>query len=158
MGRKSVKENKNIYQLSREAAGFSRAEAQRETYLSSDRIADIENDKLPHPDEVVAMANGYKDPFLCNYYCAKECEIGCNNIPLQDKGKSLARISIEMLNALNYLEDSKKRFIEIVEDEEISPSEMEDFQKIQERLEKMDSIIDSLQLWIKQRELNTKNS
>lgn len=156
MGRKSTKENKNIYQLSRENAELSRADAQCETLISPDRIADIENGKLPHPDEVVAMANGYKDPFLCNYYCAKECAIGCENVALQEK-KSLSRISIEMLNALRYLEDEKNRFIEIVEDEEIKPYEEEDFSRIQERLRKMETVIDSLQLWVKQYEQKDKS-
>ena len=154
MGRKSTKENKNIYQISREAAGLSRAEAQDVTFLSPDRIADIEDGKTPHSDEVVAMAEGYKDAFLCNYYCAKECAIGCTNVASQEKNKSLARISIEMLNALNYLDAEKKRFMEIVEDEHISLHEMEDFQHIQQRFQKMESVIDSFQLWVKQYELN----
>lgn len=156
MGRKSTKENKNIYQLSREATGLSRADAQDVTLLSPDRIADIEAGKLPHADEVVAMANGYKDPFLCNYYCAQECAIGCNNVALQDKGKNLTKISIEMLNALNYLEDEQRRFMEIVEDEKIDFHELADFQNIQARFQKMESTIESLQLWIKQNELDGK--
>ena len=155
MGRKSTKENKNVYQLSRDALNFSRAEAERMTHISADRIADIENGKLPHPDEVVAMANGYKDPFLCNYYCAIECAIGAENVSPQEK-KSLSRISLEMLNALNYIEEEKKRFIEIVEDDQIDPYELEDFERIQERFKKMETVIDSLQLWVKHYELNRK--
>ena len=155
MGRKSTKENKNIYQISRDAMSFSRAEATRMTHISADRIADIENGKLPHPDEVVAMANGYRDPFLCNYYCATECAIGTENVSPQEK-KSLSRISLEMLNALNYIEEEKKRFIEIVEDDQIDPYELEDFERIQERFKKMETVIDSLQLWVKQCELNRK--
>lgn len=156
MGRKSTKENRNIYQQSREAAGLSRAEAQQVTYLSPSRIADIENDKLPHADEVVAMANGYKDPFLCNHYCSTECAIGCNRIAVQEKNKSLSRISIEMFNALNYIEEEKNRFMEIVEDEKISLHEMDDFQIIQERFKKMEAVINSFQLWVKQYELDGK--
>ena len=156
MGRKSTKENKNIYQLSREAMGLSRADAQDVTLLSSDRIADIEAGKLPHADEVVSLSNGYKDPFLCNYYCAQECAIGCNNVALQDKEKSLTKISIEMLNALRYIEDEQRRFMEIVEDEKIDFHELADFKNIQERFKKMESTIDSLQLWIKQYELDGK--
>lgn len=149
MGRKSTKENKNAYQISREALDLSRADAEHVTHISPDRIADIEDGKRPHPEEVVAMANGYKDPFLCNYYCARDCAIGSESVSLQEK-KSLSRISIEMLNALNYLDTEKNRFIEIVEDEEIKPYEEEDFARIQERLLKMEAVIDSLQLWVKQ--------
>ena len=43
MGRKSVKENKNIYQLSRENMGYSRAAASEKLeYISADRIEKIE--------------------------------------------------------------------------------------------------------------------
>ena len=153
MGRKSTKENKNIYQLSRENAGLTREVAQDYTLLSADRIADIENNKLPRPDEVVNMAYGYKNPFLCNHYCANECEIGRDSVaPL--KKKSLSRISIEMLNTLNYLEAEKNRFMEFVEDEKITEDELDDFQDFQTRFEKMAAIIDSLQLWVKQYELD----
>ena len=52
MGRKSTKENKNIYQISREEMNYSReAAAEKLGFLSSDRIEKIENEKtLPHPE------------------------------------------------------------------------------------------------------------
>ena len=73
MGRKSVKECKNEYQLAREAAGLTRAEAaDLMGYVSESRIEKIESEKsAPHPDEIVAMADAYKKPGLCNYYCSK---------------------------------------------------------------------------------------
>ena len=155
MGRQSTKENKNIYQLSREAAGMTRAAASAPTFLSADRIADIENDRPPHPDEVVAMSEAYKDAFLCNYYCAKQCAIGASSVAPQ-QSKSLSLITVEMLNALNYLEAEKNRFLEIVADEQISIQELDDFARIQERFQKMEAVIDSLQLWVKQSELTGK--
>ena len=62
MGRKSIKENKNIYQISRENMEYSRALASEKLqYISADRIEKIESEKtLPHPDEVLAMAECYK--------------------------------------------------------------------------------------------------
>lgn len=46
MGRKSTKENKNIYQLSREAMNYSRdAAAEKMDCISADRIEKIENEK-----------------------------------------------------------------------------------------------------------------
>ena len=58
MGRKSTKENKNIYQISRENNGLTRdAAAERLEFISSDRIEKIESEKSnPHPDEILAMA------------------------------------------------------------------------------------------------------
>ena len=58
MGKKSIKENKNIYQLSREKLDLTREKASEQmTYISADRIEKIESEKsLPHPDEILAMA------------------------------------------------------------------------------------------------------
>ena len=83
MGRKSTKENKNIYQTSRESCNFTREQAAEfMQFLSSDRIEKIENEKsLPHPDEILAMADCYKNPSLCNYYCSHECPIGQEYVP-----------------------------------------------------------------------------
>ena len=57
MGKRSVKENKNIYQQSREAAGLSREAAESiMTFVSADRIERIESGRsAPHPDEVMQM-------------------------------------------------------------------------------------------------------
>ena len=66
MGRKSTREDKNIYFLSREAADMTRAEAAEALYISEDRIEKIEYEKsAPHPDEVLAMAGCYKNAALC---------------------------------------------------------------------------------------------
>ena len=146
MGRKSTKENKNIYQLIREAMGLSRADAQDVTLLSSDRIADIEAGKLPHADEVVSLSNGYKDPFLCNYYCANQCPIGAQYVP-EIKIKDLSQIILELLASLNAVSKQKDRLIEITADGEISDDQIEDFVNIQEELERISIAVETLQLW-----------
>ena len=58
MGKKSTKENKNIYQLNRERLELTREKASELLEsVTSDRIEKIESGKsLPHPDEVLAMA------------------------------------------------------------------------------------------------------
>ena len=58
MGRKSTKENKTIYQTSRESLGLTRDQAaEKLEFISADRIEKIEYQKsLPHPEEVMAMA------------------------------------------------------------------------------------------------------
>ncbi|MGN1267357.1 MAG: helix-turn-helix domain-containing protein [Dorea sp.] len=149
MGRKSVKENKNIYHTSREALGFSRAAAaEKMEFISADRIEKIENEKsLPHPEEVLAMADCYKNPSLCNHFCSHDCPIGQEYVP-EVKAKELSQITLEMLAALNMLSKEKERLIEITVDGEISEDEIPDFVKIQKELDKMSMIIDSLNLWI----------
>ena len=70
MARVSTKENKNIYHKTREAMGLTReAASELLESITPERIEKIENERsLPHPDEVLLMAEKYKQPSLCNYY------------------------------------------------------------------------------------------
>ena len=149
MGRKSTKENKNIYQTSREEMKLTRESASEKLkFISSDRIEKIENEKsLPHPEEILAMADCYKNPSLCNYYCSHECPIGQEYVP-EVKFKELSQITLEMLASLNTLEKEKNRLIEITVDGVISDDEKKDFEKIQEQLAQISLAIDSLELWV----------
>ena len=149
MGRRSTKENKNIYQTSRETAELTReAASEKLQFISSDRIEKIESEKtLPHPDEILAMAECYKNPSLCNYYCSHECPIGQEYVP-EVSFKELSQITLEMLASLNSLEKEKNRLIEITVDGVISDDELQDFKKIQEQLAQISLAIDSLQLWV----------
>lgn len=149
MGRKSTKENKNIYQISRENMEYSRdTAAEKMGFMSSDRIEKIENEKsLPHPEEVLAMAGCYKNPSLCNYFCSHECPIGIEYVP-EIKEKALSQITLEMLATLNKLVREKDRLIEITVDGELSEDELPDFLKIKEELKEMSLAIDSLNLWM----------
>lgn len=149
MGRRSTKENKNIYQTSREAVSLTRdAAAEKLSFLSSDRIEKIENEKsLPHPDEILAMAECYKNPALCNYYCSHECPIGREYVP-EIKAKDLSVITLEMLSTLNTLSREKDRLIDIAADGEITSDEIPDFLQIHSHLDQMAQAIDSLRLWV----------
>ena len=149
MGRKSTKENKNIYQISREDMNYSReTAAEKLGFISSDRIEKIENEKsLPHPEEILAMADCYKNPSLCNYFCSHECPIGIKYVP-EIQTKELSQITLEMLATLNILTREKDRLIEITVDGKLSEDEMPDFLKIKGELEKMALAIDSLNLWL----------
>ncbi|MBE5935876.1 MAG: helix-turn-helix domain-containing protein [Lachnospiraceae bacterium] len=151
MGRKSTKENKNIYQISREELGLTReAASDLLITVSPDRIEKIENEKsLPHPDEILTMAECYKNPSLCNYYCSHECPIGKEHIP-EIKLKDLSQITLEMLASLNSLNEEKNRLIEITVDGKITKDEMEDFERIQEQLSQISMAVNSLQLWVQQ--------
>ena len=151
MGRKSTKENKNIYQISREALELTRDKASELLeFMSADRIEKIESEKsLPHPEEILAMAECYKTPSLCNYYCSHECPIGQEFVP-EVKAKELSQITLEILSSLNTLEQEKNRLIEITVDGEITADERKDFEHINDQLSQISSTIDSLQLWVRQ--------
>ena len=149
MGRKSTKENKNIYQLSRESLGLTReAAAEKLSFISADRIEKFESEKtVPHPEEILAMADCYKNPSLCNYFCSNVCPIGQEYVP-EVKVKDLAQVTIEMVVTLNNLVKERDRLLEITVDGKITKDEMPDFMNIQEQLEKMSITIDSLKLWV----------
>ena len=149
MGKKSIKENKNIYQLSREACEYTREKASElMEFISSDRIEKIESEKsYPHPEEILAMAKCYKSPGLCNYYCSHECPIGEKYVP-EIKMKELSQITLEMLAALNAMDKEKNRLIEITVDGEISEDEYQDFKAIRSQLAKISASVSALQLWM----------
>ena len=149
MGKKSVRENKNMYQLSREEAGMTRAEASEAMkFVTESQIEKIESEKSePHPEEIMAMAEAYKKPSLCNYYCSKECPIGQEYVP-EVKIKDLSQIVLEMLASLNALNREKDRLIEITADGIISDNELADFVTIQDKLNQISLTIDSLKLWV----------
>ena len=157
MGRKSVKENKNIYQQYREEAGFTREKASETMGIVSEtRIEKIESEKtVPYPDEIMAMAQCYKAPDLCNYYCSNECPIGIKYVP-QVQAKELTQIVLEVLATLNSLEKDKERLIEISADGEVSEEEEKDFGYINDQLDRISMAVGSLQLWIDRRELLEK--
>ncbi|MBQ1999469.1 MAG: helix-turn-helix transcriptional regulator [Spirochaetales bacterium] len=149
MGKRSTKENKNIYQVYRENLGLTRDKASEllET-ISADRIEKIESEKsIPHPDEILTMAEQYKSPDLCNYYCSHECTIGKKHVP-EIKMKDLSQIVLEMIASLNAIENKKNRLIEISVDGQITEDEFQDFTVIQDQLSKIAMSVDTLQLWV----------
>ena len=148
MARVSTKENKNIYHRTRESLQLTReAASELLESITPERIEKIENERsLPHPDEVLVMAEKYKQPSLCNFYCANQCPIGQQYVP-EVKIKDLSQIVLEMLASLNAMQKKKERLIEITVDGEVSEDELKDFIYIQEELERISIAVETLQLW-----------
>lgn len=157
MGKKSIKENKNIYQTSREALELTREKASElMEYISADRIEKIESEKsLPHPDEIVVMADCYKNPLLNNYYCSHECPIGQKRVP-ELQLKDLSKIVLELLSSLNSVEKEKNNLINITVDGEISQDEYKEFAHIAKELDSIAISVRSLSLWVEQMIANGK--
>ncbi|MBR4343100.1 MAG: XRE family transcriptional regulator [Lachnospiraceae bacterium] len=149
MGKKSIKENKNIYQICREKCDFTRQRASEGmVFISDDRIEKIESGKsLPHPDEIIAMAECYKAPELCNYFCARECPIGQTHVT-ELKLQNLSQIILEMIASLNAMNKEKDRLIEITADGEITEDEIKDFNNIKNQLDRISVSIETLKLWV----------
>ena len=149
MGKRSVKENKNIYQQSREAAGLSREAAESiMTFVSADRIERIESGRsAPHPDEVMQMEQGYKNPELSNYYCTHECPIGMKYVE-QAELKELPQLTVELLSALHAMEEERDRLIDISVDGRVNSTERKQFNVILNKLTVLDRTIRGMRIWI----------
>lgn len=150
MGKRSVKDDKNIYQLAREEVNMTRAGVSDATdgALSESRLEKIESGTLnAHPEDVMLMAQAYKKPELCNYFCTKECQIGKKYVPEVKTIHSLPQITMELLSKLNGLSKDRDRIIDITADGKIAENEMEDFKVFREHLTEMSLAIESLKLW-----------
>ncbi len=149
MGKRSIREDKNIFFESREQAGLTRAQASELLGgISDSSLEKMETGKTSiYPEDVVSMAKAYKKPELCNYYCTHECAIGRNSVP-EAKLSSLSEIVLGMLSSLNSLENQKNRLIDITADGIVSDDELSDFADIQKNLDQIDSTVESLKIWV----------
>ena len=149
MGKKSIKEDKNIYQLARESADLTRAAASELMhFVSESRIEKIESERtIPQPEDILAMSKAYKKPGLCNYYCSQVCQIGQEFVPAVEL-KGLTQIVLEILNSMNKLAKEKEKLIDISVDGKISDDELPDFARIRYELQTISSTVDALQLWV----------
>lgn len=148
MGRASVRQNKNQFQLLREELGLSREKAaEKLEAVSPERIEKIESGKCaPYPEEVLTMAQKYGKPSLCNYYCSNLCPIGKEYVP-EIQTKELSAIVLEMLASLNAVNKKQERLIEITADGKVDNAELDDFIAIQQELERISVTVETLQLW-----------
>jgi hypothetical protein len=151
MPKASTREKKNLYLQRREKLKLTREQASELLEcISADRLDRIENEKAePRPEEVIIMAEKYKSPELCNYYCSHQCMIGNKYVP-EVQIQELPQIVLKMIAALNDAQDRQKRLISITEDGKIDDDEIEDFVTIQENLEKISVSVEALQIWTEQ--------
>lgn len=149
MGRLSTKKDKNIYQICREEAGLTREKAsERMDGISASRIEKIEYEtQQPTPFDVVQMADCYKRPDLCNYYCSHRCEIGDRYVP-EIEVSELSNIILETIASLNEINPLTNRLIQIARDGKITDDELHDFALISTKLDEISLAIDSLNLWV----------
>ena len=151
MGKKSTKENKNIYQQVRDELGLTRAAVENATdgLLTASRIEHIENGSLnAHPEDIILMAEAYNKPELCNYFCTNECQIGARYVPEVQTIHDLPQITMELLSGINALNRDKDHVIDITADGKISDDEKEDFDLFRQHLTEMSLAIETLKLWV----------
>lgn len=141
----------NVYYKARKDTKLSQDKAANDLFgglISADRLFRIESGKIPTPDEVCMMAEGYKRPELKNYYCNYECEIGKTN-GIDGVGDvdnvNLPMIILDLLSSLNSI--PKDKLIDISADGKIDKTEMQDFIEIRNQLNNISKTIESLKIW-----------
>lgn len=146
-----MNKEKNIYVEARKQSNLTQAKASEAMQtISEDRLARLETDKITMtPNDVLEMANTYKRPDLCNYYCTHECPIGKNTLS-EIKPQQLSNIILKMVASLNTVETEKNALIEITSDGQISENELKDFARIQMELNEISSTVEALKLWVKE--------
>ena len=147
MGKQSKRENKTIYQICREEAGLTRSEASEKMTAVSDSKIEKYEIQEPTPYDIIQMADAYRRPDLCNYYCSHKCEIGHRYVP-EVKVSDLSNIILETIASLNEINPLTTRLIQIARDGRISDDEIKDFALISKKLDEISLAIDSLNLWI----------
>jgi transcriptional regulator with XRE-family HTH domain len=151
MGRKSTKENKSIWQITREELGLTREKAgDLIPGFSPERIEKIENGRTQiQPEDALLLAQYYRAPALLNYYCCNECPIGEAHA-VRAESKELTQIAVETLNAVNQMNRIKDRLLEIAEDGQVRTDEYEDFMRIKGVLDRIAQSVSNLQLWMEE--------
>ena len=148
MGRVSVRKNKSIYQIYREKCGFTREKASELMEgMTASRIEKIENGQEPTPYDIIQMADCYKQPDLCNYYCSHRCAIGEKYVPHVEVSE-LPSIILETIASLNEITPHTAQLIQIARDGKISDEEIPTFAFISKKLDEISLAIDALNLWI----------
>ena len=149
MGKQSTRENKTIYQICREEAGLTRSEAsEKMTAVSDSKIEKFEYEMQdPTPYDIIQMADVYKRPDLCNYFCSHKFEIGHRYVP-EVEVSDLSDIILETIASLNEINPLTTRLIQIARDGKISDDEMKDFAFISKKLDEISLAVDSLNLWV----------
>ena len=148
MAKVSKKDNKSIYQLTRESLGLTREKVSELTNLPPERIERCETGKVYlQPIDVLELSKCYNKPELCNYYCNHECPIGQKYVP-EIKVEGIESTVLKMISSLNTMTKKKDRLIEIIEDGKVTKDEIEDFINIQQSLEKISITVETLQLWV----------
>jgi Helix-turn-helix. len=151
MGRRSTKENKTIWQTTREELDLTREKAaELIPGFSPERIEKIENGRTQiQPEDALLLSRYYRAPSLLNYYCCNECPIGEVHA-VRTESKELAQIAVETLNAVNRMSRSKDRLLEIAEDGRVRTDEYEDFMEIKNALDRIAQSVQNLQLWMEE--------
>ena len=115
--------------------------------MTPSRIEKIENGQEATPYDILQMADCYRKPDLCNYYCARKCAIGNRYVPRVEVTE-LPNIILETIASLNEITPLAGKLIQIARDGKISDDELPTFAFISKKLDEVSLAIDALNLWV----------
>ena len=153
MENNSIKDIQNVYfRCRKEASAYndklsSREGASEMLGVSVSSLADYElgNTKVVPVDKVVLMSDLYKAPELLNYYCQKECPIGCRrNFPTSVN--EIEKVTLSLINQAEKARDMIMRLSKIAEDGSVNDEERAEMHCIMEFLDKLSYTIAELRL------------
>lgn len=138
----------NLSDLPRSRRAYKDRSSDKMEAVSDSKIEKFEYEtQKPTPYDIIQMADAYKRPDLCNYYCSHKCEIGHRYVP-EVEVTDLSNIILETIASLNEINPLTGRLIQIARDGKISDDEMRDFAFISKKLDEISLAIDSLNLWV----------
>lgn len=154
MGTRPTKALNNIFCKARlEAAKYNEKLKSRDGaaellgYASASTISDWElGISIPTPDAVLKMADLYNAPELVNAFCKSMCPLGYD-LP-EVSICNLDRITIETLSALQGIDSTKDKLLEITSDGIISEQEKPVLAEILDKLDRINKVSSNLKLWI----------
>lgn len=154
MGTRPTKALNNIFCKARlEAAKYNEKLKSRDGaaellgYASASTISDWElGISIPTPDAVLKMADLYNAPELVNAFCKSMCPLGYD-LP-EVSICNLDRIALETLSALQGIDSTKDKLLEITSDGIISEQEKPVLAEILDKLDRINKVSSNLKLWI----------
>lgn len=112
------------------------------------RLARIElGTVFPYPEEVVMMADAYNAPELMNHYCSSVCPIGRRIVPHAELNQ-LDRMTIRIMNALDWVQGMGQAMRELADDGDIAPEEVPRLKEIYRSLHKVATVTAEMQIWM----------
>lgn len=134
-----MSKNSSVYKSIREKNVQSQEAVANGTGISRDKIGSFErNEKMPDPDEIVALSKHYNSKRLCRWYCYDECPVGKEIGLLPVDALEEERLDTTMLviiNSLNKLKNVNiERIVEISVDGKIDGNELEDYENLKSSL------------------------
>lgn len=123
---------------------YSRQFAAELLGISHSQLADYElnKTKVVPVDSAIRMADLYNAPELKNYYCRKICPLGCEFPEIRDEGFLMP--TIRALSVFEKMEWIRVTLTEIAKDGKITDDEWDDFNRILELLEEIETVSQQL--------------